>query len=242
MYTVVCTNIGGLANRMRCIASIHKYSVDKPLECRVKWEVLDDYKKHTHILNCPFSKLFSNDIELKKTPEKKYYLYRSHCLLVEDKDGIPDGFNTFESKCAKQFTKSDKRGRNIDFMYHKIPNELRERYINAFNILEPIPELQTKIQEFSDSHFESDTVSVHIRSWNRNGETGRRGYLYSIEKFEVEMRKRESHVKFFIATDSQYVRDFFNSSIEWKERVIFFMIEKLIWIQAVIFHKVYKKI
>ena len=55
---ILATNKGGLANRMRCIASCYKFSNDKSLTYGVIWNVLDDYRKDNHILNCPFNLLF----------------------------------------------------------------------------------------------------------------------------------------------------------------------------------------
>ena len=54
--------------------------------------------------------------------------------------------------------------------------------------MEPIGKLQQKIDRYS-KQFNDKTVSIHIRSWNRNGEKGRRDYLYNIEKFEKEEKR-----------------------------------------------------
>ena len=166
---ILATNKGGLANRMRCIASCYKFSEDKTLTTGVVWRVLDDYRRDNHILNCPFSLLFENKIEYNTNKEVfgPLYEYKSHCLLIEDVDNIPDGFNTFKSNCAVNFIKNDERGRNIDFMYDKIPETIRDKYMNAFRMLRPHSELKEIIEAFAEKNFNDDTVSVHIRSWNR---------------------------------------------------------------------------
>ena len=218
---VASINRGGLANRIRCLASVIKFANNKPLDYRVRWEVLDSYEKDTHILNCSYNKLFSNDIELTTLPPKTL-VYKSHCLLIEDRDGVPDNFNTFNSNCSVKFTRNDSRGRNIDFMYDAIPDAIRKSYIDAFSVLKPAPELITKIDQFSSKYFTEDTVSVHIRSWNRNGESGRRDYLFDVVKFEKEMRLCGSDVRFYMATDSKHVVNYFKGSSEWRDRVIFY--------------------
>ncbi len=218
---IISTNKGGLANRMRCIASCYKFSENKKLDYGVVWTVLDDYSKDTHILNCSFSKLFSNDIEYNNIPIKPLYEYKSHCLLIENSDMVPDGFNTFVSGCSVKFSTNDSRGRNIDYMYDAIPEDIKKRYIKAFKILKPIPKLINKIQQFSNDNFDKNTVSVHIRSWNRNGEMSRRSDLHNLEKYELEMRKCDK-CKFFISTDSSNVIKYFKMSEEWRDRVIFY--------------------
>ena len=221
---ILATNKGGLANRMRCIASCYKFSNDKSLTYGVIWNVLDDYRKDNHILNCPFNLLFENKIEYNGSREilGNLYEYKSHCLLIEDSDHIPDGFNTFRSKCGVNFIKSDKRGRNIDFMYEKIPETIRKKFINAFRILRPHRELSKEIETFSKEKFDDDTVSVHIRSWSRNAEGSRRDYLHDLKKYEREMRLCPSHSRFFISSDSSEVLRYFRESDEWRERVIFY--------------------
>ncbi len=217
---IVATNNGGLANRMRCIASCYKFSENKTLEYSVKWKVLDDYGKNTHILNCPFNMLFSNDIEYKGVKDSNYE-YNSHCLLIEDRDSVPNGFNTFVSGCRVRFATNDRHGRNIDFMYKAIPDGIKNRYINAFGILSPIPELMDKINHFASKNFDKNTVSVHIRSWNRNGEASRRNDLHKLEKYESEMRKHEG-CRFYISTDSSSVIEYFKNNKQWMDRVIFY--------------------
>tara|TARA_Y100000310_G_C20515422_1_gene730923 strand:- start:281 stop:1024 length:744 start_codon:yes stop_codon:yes gene_type:complete len=190
------------------------------MEYKIKWDVLNSYKSHTHILNCPFNKLFSNDVEISKVPNNAL-VYKSHCLSIDDSDNIPDNFNTFNSKCAVRFVTHDSRGRNIDFMYNEIPEKLIHIYTKAFHILEPIKELQDKIDEFS-KNFDKNTISVHIRSWNRNGEGGRRNYLHNLSKFEIEMNKFDNKHTFYIATDSSDVQDYFRNVSVLKKRVFIY--------------------
>ena len=221
---IIAANSGGLANRMRCIASCYKFSEDKTLTTGVVWKVLDDYRRDNHILNCPFSLLFENKIEYdsKKEVFGPLYEYKSHCLLIEDVDNIPDNFNTFKSNCTVKFIKNDGRGRNIDFMYSKIPGNIRDKFINAFRMLRPHSELKEIIDSFSRENFDDDTISVHIRSWNRNAESSRRDYLHDLKKYEREMRLCSPHSRFFISSDSSEVLRYFRESEEWGKRVIFF--------------------
>ena len=173
---IVSTNIGGLSNRIKSLASCIRYGKKHNMEYKVYWGVLSTYKNNNHILNCPFSKLFSNQIEIHNIGNNK--IYKSHCLMIEEEDDIPIDFCNFDSKCKKKFTKSDKLNRNIDFGYNRIPENVKHSYIDAFKILRPILELQKEIDRFSKK-FNDKTVSVHIRSWNRKNEGSRKDYLFS---------------------------------------------------------------
>ena len=171
---IISTNIGGLSNRIKSLVSCLRYSYKNNIEAKVYWKVLNSYKTHTHILNCSFNKLFLNKIEIKKI-NKTMNIFNSHCLMIFEEDNLPINFNNFNSKCSKKFSRSDKLNRNIDFMYNKIPKKIKKDYIKCFKVLEPIGKLQQKIDRYS-KQFNDKTVSVHIRSWNRNGEKSRRDY------------------------------------------------------------------
>ena len=133
---IVSINEGGLSNRIKSLVSCIRYSKKYNKNCKVYWKILDSYRTNNHILNCKFSKLFKNDIEvhdLECLNNKE--TFNSHCLKIEDDDNLPIGFNTFQSKCPRSFVSTDKLKRNIDFMYNKIPNKIKQDYIKAFQEL-----------------------------------------------------------------------------------------------------------
>jgi hypothetical protein len=214
---IISINKGGLSNRIKSIVSSIRI---KPNNYGVKWDILDSYDTHCHILNCPFNKLFLNKVEVKKT-DKTMNIFNSHCLVIFEEDNLPINFNNFKSNCGKKFSKSDKLNRNIDFMYNKIPKKIKKDYIKCFKVLKPIDELQQKIDKYS-KQFNDKTISVHIRSWNRNGENSRRDYLFNIQKFENEMKKYDKDYTFYIATDSKDVQNYFKNKSELKDRIFIY--------------------
>ena len=215
----VSTNKGGLANRIKSIVSVIRMSNKNGSPYGVLWEVQDSYKKHNHILNCPFNKLFANEIEVKSV-NNSWITYSSHCLMICDSDNLARGFNKFRSKCSIKFIKNDKLNRNIDFMYNKIPKALRDEYIEYFQELTLIDKLERKVNKFAEK-FEEDTVSVHIRSWNRNGEKSRNAQLFNIERYEKVMSSEKySGRTFYLASDSKDVVDYFTKVSELKDKVI----------------------
>lgn len=210
---MISTNNGGLSNRLKSYISALRLDPN----AKIYWPILDSYKTHNHILNCSFSKLFKNDVEV--TTNSQNNIYNSHCLAIKESDTLPKNFNTFQSNCSVKFSKSDELQRNIDFMYNKIPNRIKNEYIQIFKILNPIDELQNKINQFSQQ-FNDKTISLHIRSWNRNKEMGRRSYLFNIQKYEKQMDTYDNTYTFYISTDSQQVKDYFEQQKKYK--VIFY--------------------
>ena len=104
---IISTNKGGLSNRIKSLVSCLRYGYENNIEPKLYWEILNLYKTNRHILNCSFSKLFSNDFEVssfKKTDK----IYFSHCLMIFDSDNLPDNFDTYDKKNAK-YTPNDKR-------------------------------------------------------------------------------------------------------------------------------------
>ena len=226
MSLVISTNEGGLSNRIKSWVSCYRITPNNE-NVRVYWSILDNYETKKHILNCSFNKLFTNNIEIdnlssfQNSNDNPISIYNSHCLKIFDSDKLPMNFNTFNSQCAVRFIMNDPMRRNIDFMYNKIPNELIQEYRELFKIVKPIPKLQDKIDTFG-SQFNENSVSVHIRSWNRKNEMGRRAYLHNVIKFEKEMMKYGAEYNFFIATDSMDVRKYFTQKSVLKDRVMLY--------------------
>lgn len=231
---IISINIGGLSNRLKCLVSCMRYADMVSTDCGVLWKVLNDYSKHVHILNCDYRSLLNIEGVSYITESCKDYLYYdmtriSDRFMIHDSDNIPTNFNTFNSKCNKKFVAQDKHGRDIDFMYNKIPKSMIDVYKPYFQRLKLIPELEQKVSDFAIENFDEYTISVHIRSWNRNGEKGRHDYLFDIAKFEKAMEeKMEEHFnqnypgncKFFLTTDSQEVKDYFTKESQYKDSII----------------------
>ena len=199
----ISTNNSGLANRIKSLVSCIKLASENNSKFYVQWNILDNYDKDIHILNCEFNKLFRNDIEL-KTFDTSFKIYNHHCLVVTDNDKIPYNFNTFKPKVKKKkFSKNDKFNRNIDFMYNKIPLNIKKKYINYFKTLKLNSNLEKKVIEFS-KNFNEKTISLHIRSWNRNGENSRQKILFNLDNFITEIKKYPEN-NFYLSSDSSEV-------------------------------------
>ena len=220
---IISANKGGLCNRLKNIISCKRYAEKDELNLEIYWELLDK----NHALNCRFNTLFKNNIVLSddKTIENcdskliahhnNNLLYSYHNLLILESDNIPKGFDTYDKKNAK-YNRNRTDGRNIDFNYNKIPLEVKEKISKEFLSLELQDELSEKVEKFSKSFFNKDTISVHIRSWCRTAEESRHKTLFKngISKFEKkikECKKNNPNANFYIASDSPLVVNYFKS-------------------------------
>ena len=213
----VSTNSSGLSNRIKSLVSVIKLAEENNSDYKVKWDILDNYNKNNHILNCSFEKLFENNIEIKQIKED-YKIYNHHCLSVSDKDNIPKNFNTFKSNLKKKtMTLNDRFNRNIDLMYNKIPDNIKIKYINYFKILKLNKDLQEKVDNFS-KNFNEHTISIHIRSWNRKNEESRKS-LFNLNKY-IDTLNKYPDKNFYLSSDSQDVLNKLKDI--YKDRLIYY--------------------
>jgi len=213
----ISINNSGLSNRIKSLVSCIKLAEENNKDYKVKWDILDNYKSNIHILNCSFDKLFINNIEINKI-NKKDKIYNHHCFAISDKDNLPKNFNTFNPKINKTFNLNDRYRRNIDFMYNTIPDNVKINYIKYFKILQLCPELEERVNEFSKK-FSKNTISIHIRSWNRNGEKGRQDRLFNLKNF-IEIINKYPNNNFYLSSDSQKVINELKE--KYKEKILIF--------------------
>ena len=79
-----------------------------------------------------------------------------------------------------------------------------------------------KKKDIFSKKFNKNTISVHIRSWNRNGEKSRRDYLFNIQKFETEMKKYNEQYNFYLSSDSLEVINYFKNISDLKKRILIY--------------------
>ena len=206
---IVSANKGGLSNRIKSMVSCLRYGREHHISVGIQWPVLNSYTTAHHLLNCPFGDLFVNDIEVLEVNSNDI-VYRSPCLKIFERDDLPQNFDSYDPKKARYMPSDKTFRRNIDFNYTKIPDHVKKRYMPYFKQCRPIPSLQKEIDSFSKK-FDEKTISVHIRSWCGRNEESRYNILFKengIQRFEKEM-SRYPEYHFFLATDSQYVKDYF---------------------------------
>jgi hypothetical protein len=197
---IISYNQGGLCNRIKSWVSCQRYSHEFGVPCKIIWKVIKNYDTNQHILNCEFNKLFQNDCELKYNPNKQVTRYKYPDFIIFDNDNLPPNFSQFQSNCKKKFSPKDILRRNIDFEYLRIPDNVILNYLPFFQNIKLIPELEQKINEFCKK-FNSQTISLHIRSWNLPNEQDRSSLL-NINKIKQKL-KDLNFSEIFLVTDNK---------------------------------------
>lgn len=184
LYMLIAARTAGLGNRLKCIAGC--LFLDDS-NCMVNWsEIPTVFPRKAG----EYSDLFIFPPEIKKPFPPKARI-RNDCklpVLIKDMPLI----------------KHLKTG--VDMQYYKIPKELRKRYHVAFQKIIFSEKIQTAVNDFS-KQFDSNTISVHIRTWwmdkperqNLYNNVGLNSYIDQIKKFDTGTNK------FFVSSDNQDV-------------------------------------
>ena len=208
---LVSSNPGGIANRIKCLVSM--------------WRICDKYNKKlgldwvlNHTCGADFNKLFENEFErvdkIKdyKSPEDSMSSETWRFLTLPGE--IQDGF-------AKVYP--TKKGNNIDFEFHSIPNYVRNNILHYLHQLKPIKIIRNTVDNFANKHNVKKLVGVHIRRDDFLTGKARLGYVSSDNKFIEKMNqliKQNENTKFLLCTDSQETEDKFKK--EFGERIIIY--------------------
>ena len=203
---VISINKGGLSNRIKSMVSCMRLSN----EIFVKWDVLEKIiNQIVHLLNCEYKELFKYPLEIKIITNNDI-TYKSHCLLIKEEDNIPVNFAKFKSNCKRKLTRNDKKGRNIDFEYNRIPEHMKKLYIPLFKKIKLTKELQIKIDDFYNKNMKDKfVISCHIRSWHTKHEESRRS-LFIPQKFINKLKELNDQYKdciIYLTSDCQKTKD-----------------------------------
>ncbi len=193
---IVSTIDSGLGNRIKCLLSCMRLDDD----VKLLWP-------RNRFTTCDFSQLFDGDWEVDSVPEGADTRF-SERLLVLESDGIPEGFaqehpdKKFENgKLRKKIEVNN--GQNIDHEYERIPEKVRESYIQQAKKLVPAEYIRNQLEEFSSENFDENTVSVHMRSW---ADDPRRQCLFDFNNYFKYMDEMTDK-KFFVCADHQHCID-----------------------------------
>ncbi len=175
---IVAANNGGLCNRIRCLMSCMRMDRD----FRILWKA-GGWQK----IECRFSDLFANDIELETIPAGVGVYSSWELIALPGEDPLKNkGLNLNERGWASiiggDFSYKDITAQEaLRILDHSdirlvdirdnIQKVVRSGYTNELKKLKPVPEIRKVIKTVSSSFHK--TVSVTIRSWREHGETGK---------------------------------------------------------------------
>lgn len=203
---LVAGSDAGLSNRIKCIVSALRANKD----AEVYW------KQNLH---CAYRGLESTSVSdyfsnLKATTDLTgKNVYTSWRFALLDGDPVPRNFMkpldfartvVLQHDMGRYSHTQVFEGRHIDFAFGATPEPIKQSYIDVFSSLEINPDIARRVKEFSEANFDSDTVSVHIRSWADAPQ--RSATLFDFQEF-VDIMNDYPESKFFISTDNGKVKE-----------------------------------
>ena len=200
--------IGGLANRMRAIASAIWLMKESNQELEVIWNLNED-------LNCSFDVLFNRilNVSIIVKREKHYYVhhtnhpefykrikayFRNRLLGINYCVKEIDFYNLLP-KSKLPLDKIAKKNKNI---YITTSQEFGDNH-NEFKVFIP-SELIQQIIDKQVSKFNKNTIGIHIRRADNINSITRSPIELFISKIEEELHKN-SNVNFFLAIDDKEI-------------------------------------
>lgn len=204
---IIANNIGGLSNRIKCLAScLH---IDN--EVKILWQ-----KKPWMV--CDFFDLFDMKIEITNIPQGSN-TYDSWRLLLKKEDYIPENFCIVTKKDNNiiDFSDADPKGRNIDFEYERIPQKIKNAYSETFKKIK-IQDFILEKSEIFTNFLEKDAIGIHIRSWDSFADDARRKKYVNLQFFFEEIEKADLYRKIFLTSDSEEIIKLFKE--KYKNKII----------------------
>lgn len=200
---VVSITDSGMGNRIKSLISVMRLDDNY----RVVWPI-------NRFGNNKFNDLFENNIAIDQVPKGVETRFSPYFLLL-DSDGIEEGFSKPHYDHKHQNYKVINNGKSIDWQYNKIPDNIKEIYVNNINKLIPIKYIRDEVEKFS-SNFDDNTVSVQLRTWK---DAPNRAPMFDKESFIKHMDNLPES-NFFLSSDDQSIID--ELSKRYPNRVTFY--------------------
>jgi len=220
---IVSLNNSGITNRIKSILSVLRLSKHLSRTPLIYWP-------SNSLTQCEFSDLFKNNINvindeaglIRIYKEEKWKKYRhvSKRLMKTKCNYILIGtwrLLTLPNEVPQNFARvlPSVKKNDIDFEFNRIPKQIRKEYTELINTLILVDYITDQIEEFS-SKFNSNTVSVSVRSWIESKD---RSKFFNIAEF-YEIMDRMDNANFFMSCDSPEVLNRFAE--KYGDRLIYY--------------------
>jgi hypothetical protein len=129
--------------------------------------------------------------QLAKDPDSNIVLDGWRFSLLPSDDVVPD----------KSLPYAPRDGRAIDFAYAKTPSAIMRDFLRHANRLNPTEKLAGRIERFAHD-LDSDSVAVHIRTWNIMGDE--KPVFYRFENYLRALKPHRGKL-LFVAADNPEV-------------------------------------
>jgi hypothetical protein len=193
--TIIINKYGGLCNTIKnflsCIRIQKKYNCN--LSISRNNNILNNY------FNIPDSMYSENNSQNNIISRSSWRL-----AIFNDDKNIDKVINNKYSLMFQDFTDHiffNYNNNCIDFLYRQdLFNEIYEDYNKRFSELIIKDEILNEIQSFQQLHFNENTISIHIRTWNGDIERSPR---FDINRFYNKIEEYNNGInKFFVCSDN----------------------------------------
>jgi len=204
---VVSFNLGGIANRLKCLISLWIIADKTKRNLLLYWPI-------NYTCGAKFKDLFENQVnELSK--EEVYGLKKRELdYYGGDSLMISESLKKYiiSSDWKWSFLKNSllKNKNSIDFNFKEIPSETKKEILFYLKKLKPIRKIRDSISNFERKKKIKNCIGVHIRRGDFADRKTSPGRVSTDEKFIERMRKlikEDSQTKFFLCTDSRKMEE-----------------------------------
>ncbi|MBR6199888.1 MAG: hypothetical protein IKQ61_06455 [Spirochaetales bacterium] len=182
---------GGLANRLRAIASAYKLAEEQNVTLTVGWN-MDKY------LNCAFGELFALNTDILNITNRRITIFDkvAHKILPSRYFDIDNEEN------RAQFIADFQADSNKDYYIHSFSNFYK---VHDYNFLKPVSSIDMRVSELLGSTHRSNLVGVQIRRTDNAQSIANSPTEMFIEYMQQELQTNPQTV-FYLATDDMKVR------------------------------------
>ena len=182
---------GGLANRLRAIASAYKLAEEQNVTLTVGWN-MDKY------LNCAFGELFALNTDILNITNRRITIFDkvAHKILPSRYFDIDNEEN------RAQFIADFQADSNKDYYIHSFSNFYK---VHDYNFLKPVPSIEMRVSELLGSTDKSNLVGIQIRRTDNAQSIANSPTEMFIEYMHKELQTNPQTI-FYLATDDINVR------------------------------------
>jgi hypothetical protein len=218
-YLLVYAN-GGVSNRLKALAASYAMAKITGRKLIVDWHI------EPNEVPAEFEDLFENPIPRPETmvlPEnwsiEDLYQNKIQCPAVVTR--LKYDINSYLDYTNIPQITSQIVVVNTRFVYAAASqyasfDKYLDDVVEFLKDLKPVPQIKTKVEEYANANFQgASVVGVHYRAWSLTYDGGLQAKA-NPETFLAKMREiaqKDSHVKFFVTSDSLQIANFFRDQM-----------------------------
>lgn len=182
---------GGLANRLRAIASAYKIAEEHNVLLSVSWN-MDKY------LNCAFGELFALNTDILNITNRRITIFDKAASKI-----LPSKYFDIDNEENRaQFIADFQTDPNKDYFIHSYSNFYK---VHDYSFIKPVSSIDMRVSELLGSTDKSNLVGIQIRRTDNAQSIANSPTEMFIEYMHKELQTNPQTI-FYLATDDMNVR------------------------------------